>query len=69
MAGKRVNTLREYHLLIVRESSGFCWQVRYDRHATPVERSSQPFGTHAEALAAGEMALVHHRATVDNGSA
>lgn len=68
MAGKRTNTLREYHLLIVREGNGFCWQVRYDRHANPVERGSQSYATQSEAMAAGEVALSRHRAAVSNGA-
>lgn len=68
MAGKRINTLREYHLLIVRENSGFCWQVRYDRHANPVERGALSYATHGEAMTAGETALARHRTAVENGA-
>ena len=68
MAGKRTNTLREYHLLVVREHDGFCWQVRYDRHANPVERSTQLYQTHGEAMTAGEAALAQHRATMNSNA-
>lgn len=57
MAGKRTNVLREYHLLIKREAGGFEWQVRYDRHAIPIQRSEALHPTQAEAAAAGEAAL------------
>ncbi len=57
MSNKRANVLREYHLLIQREGAGFMWQIRYDRHANPIQRSQTVYPTQAEALAAGEVAL------------
>lgn len=68
MAAKRTNLLREYHLLIVRVGEGFVWQVRYDRHANPVERGTEAFKTHEDALKAGEQALERHRGAVKNGA-
>lgn len=68
MAGKRNNTLREYHLLIVREGGGFGWQVRYDRHANPIERGSQPYATQEEAMTIGQAALNRHRSTMNDGA-
>ena len=61
MVGKRANVLREYHLLIKREPHGFEWQIRYDRHATPVQRSEILHPTHEQATAAGETALAEVR--------
>ena len=61
MAGKRTNVLREYHLLIKREPHGFEWQIRYDRHALPVQRSETLHRTQEEAAAAGEAALAEMR--------
>ena len=61
MAGKRANVLREYHLLIKREPQGFEWQIRYDRHAHPVQRSEILHPTQEQAAAAGEAALAEVR--------
>lgn len=57
MAAKRSNSLRDYHLLIKREPDGFEWQIRYDRHAVPVQRSAERYATQSEASQAGEDAL------------
>jgi hypothetical protein len=57
MSGKKSNALRDYHLLVARGASGFEWQIRYDRHATPVQRSSNIYPTQEEAALAGEEAL------------
>ena len=57
MTGKKSNALRDYHLLVARSGGGFEWQVRYDRHAHPVQRSQAVYQTQAEAAAAGETAL------------
>lgn len=57
MPGKKSNILRDYHVLVVRGPTGFEWQVRYNRHASPVQRSPASFSTQAEASAAGEIAL------------
>ncbi|MDX7953679.1 hypothetical protein P7D22_21170 [Lichenihabitans sp. Uapishka_5] len=62
MPGKRENVLRAYHLLVVRGPEGFTWQVRYDRHANPVERSAMFFPSHAAAEMDGGQALEKHRA-------
>ena len=57
MASKRTNVLRDYHLLIKRESEGFEWQIRYDRHANAVQRSQVLYATHEEAAAEGSKVL------------
>lgn len=57
MAGKRTNVLREYHLLIKREAQGFEWQIRYNRHATPIQRSPTLYATQEAAATAGDEAL------------
>ena len=57
MASKRTNILREYHLLIKREADGFEWQIRYDRHAVPVQRGQTVYPTQEQAVVAGEEAL------------
>lgn len=61
MPGKQLNTLRQFHLLIVREPTGFSWQVRYGRIASVVEGSSEVYATQAEAEARGVTALAHYR--------
>ena len=57
MASKRTNVLRDYHLLIKRESEGFEWQIRYDRHANAVQRSQVLYATREEAAAEGSKVL------------
>lgn len=61
MPSKRESLLRSYHLLVLREVGGFGWQVRYDRHANPVEKSSKTFPTHDEAQTHGQSALQRYR--------
>ena len=57
MSGKKNNALRDYHLLVARGCDGFEWQIRYNRHANPVQRSQTAFASHADAIKAGEVAL------------
>ena len=57
MASKRTNVLRDYHLLVKRESDGFEWQIRYDRHANAVQRSPSLYATHEEAAVEGSKVL------------
>ena len=57
MVGKKKNALRDYHLLVARRRDGFEWQIRYNRHANPVQRSQMSYPNQAEATAAGEAAL------------
>ena len=62
MPSKREHSLRAYHLLVVRQTSGFGWQIRYNRHANAVEQSPGTITTHDEAQANGQEALLRHRA-------
>lgn len=54
---RRPNTLREYHVLVVRSSEGFVWEIRYDRHARPVKVSAESFALQEAAEQAGDRAL------------
>ena len=68
MATKKSNSLRDYHLLVTRGSDGFEWQVRYNRHANPVQRSEGTYPTQVEASAAGEVALAILRRKSDDAA-
>lgn len=55
--GKRPNTLREYHLLVIRNPGGFSWEVRYGRNAKSVRACNEVYRTQEEASRHGQVAL------------
>lgn len=61
VTGVKVNTLRQYHLLVARTLEGFGWQIRYGRRAKPSAVSDRTYPTIKEATAAGEDALAQLR--------
>jgi hypothetical protein len=59
--GRKDNSLRTYHLLVVRVAGGFAWQIRYGRHASVVEQSVGTFMTLPDAETAGSEAVRRYR--------